>query len=207
MKNAFKFCGLLLASVLILGISSGRIYARVGGGGSSAESWCNGPASYEVCVDAGNLFPTTDNTQTLGTASLRWATVNAFDLTAADDLTVTDDASIGDDLSVTGDFRKTAISTQAVTAGATIDLTGACGGLVRLSAVADVTTNTTDTFSAPTAANIGCVYYIVNTGGGIITLDDNAHFDVPANVPLGTNDGAIVVQGSTSYILLGTSDN
>jgi len=70
-----------------------------------------------------------------------------------------------------------------------------------------VTTSTTDTFTAPTAANIGCVYYIVNTGGGIITLDDNSKFDVPANVPLGTNDGAIIVQGGSSYILLGTSDN
>lgn len=208
MKKAFQFCGLLLASVLILGIGSGRVFARLTGTDPGNDVHCLGISGAEVCLDvSGNLIPTTDNDTTLGTTTYRWATVNAYDLAAADDLTVADDATVTDDLTVGGDLFHTPIATQAVTAAATINLTGACNGLVRLSATADVTTNTTDTFTAPTAANIGCVYYIVNTGGGIITLDDNAHFDVPANVPLGTNDGAIIVQGGSSYILLGTSDN
>lgn len=208
MKKYLSLAGAVLCAALILGVSSGRVYARLTGTEPGTDVWCVGVSGAEVCADvSGNLIPTTDNDTTLGTTALRWATVNAYDLAAADDLTVADDATVTDDLTVGGDLFHTAIATQSVAAGATISLVGACNGLVRLSATADVTTGTTDTFTAPAPANIGCVYYIVNTGGGIITLDDNAHFDVPANVPLGTNDGAIIVQGGSSYILLGTSDN
>ena len=201
MKKLINLAGLLVCAALIVGVGSGRVYARLTGTTGAAET-CWGAAGAEVCVDtSGNFLPTTDDDATLGTSSLRWATAYILDITVGDDLTVTDD------LTVAGDLRKTAVTAQVLGAGGTIDLTGACGGLVRVSVTANRTTDTTNTFTAPAAANIGCVYYIVNTGGGTVTLDDNALFDVPANVVLGTNDGAIIVQGDTTHILLGTSDN
>ncbi len=208
MKKYLNLAGLLVCAALILGFGSGRVFARLTGTDPGTDVQCLGVSGAEVCIDvSGNLLPTTDNDTTLGTSSLRWATAYIMDITVGDDLTVTDDATVTDDLTVGGDLFHTAIATQAVTAAATINLAGACNGLVRLSAVADVTTNTTNTFTAPSAATIGCVYYIVNTGGGVITLDDNAKFNVPTNVPLGTDDGAIVVDVGYAYVLLGTSDN
>lgn len=208
MKKSLKLAGLLLAAVLVLGISQGRVFARITGTEPGTDIWCVGPSGAEVCVDvSGNLLPTTDNDATLGTSSLRFSGIFAYDLTLSDDLSVADDATITDDLTVGGDLFHTPIATQTVTAAGTISLAGACNGLVRIRADADVTTGTTNTFTAPSAANTGCVYYIINTGGGTITLDDNALFDVPGNVVLGTNDGATIVQGPVSHILLGTSDN
>lgn len=58
---------------------------------SAPDVFCVGRSGAEVCVDNdGNVIPTVDNDTTLGTASLRWATINALDFTAGDDVTVTD---------------------------------------------------------------------------------------------------------------------
>ena len=208
MKKYLNLAGLILCAALILGVSSGRVYARLTGTEPGTDQWCMGVSGAEICVDAsGNLIPTTDNDTTLGTSSLRFATAYILDITVGDDLSVTDDATVTDDLTVGGDLFHTAIATATLSDAGTISLAGACNGLVRLSVLGDVTTNTTNTFTAPTAANTGCVYYILNTGGGTITLDDNALFNVPANVALGTNDGAVIIQGSVSHVLIGTSDN
>lgn len=49
--------------------------------GSSADAWCVGKTSSEACVDSsGNVIPTTNNSATLGTSALQWATVNADDI-------------------------------------------------------------------------------------------------------------------------------
>lgn len=216
MKKLLNLAGLILVATLILGVSTGRIYARLTGTNPGTDVWCVGVSGAEVCVDtSGNFIPTTDNDTTLGTSSLRWATIHAYDLTLADDLTVTDDATVtddmtvSDDLTVAGDLFHTAVATQTIGASGTISVAGACNGFIRLRADANVTTDTTNTMTAPTAANIGCVYYIVNTGGGTITFDDNALFNAPnsENMVLATNEGAIVVQGSVAYYVLATSDN
>lgn len=287
MKKYLHLAGLILCGVLVLAVTSGRVFARLAGTDPGTDVWCVGISGAEVCVDSsGNFLPSTDNDTTLGTSSLRWATAYIQDITVGDDLTVTDDATItsdlavdgnttigsnhadtldlnvttvtinatvngvrigtgaldgtyiltvdgsnrrigvndhtpsydldvngdgqvSDDLIVGGDLFHTAVATQTITASATIDLTGACNGLVRIRADGDVTTNTTNTFTAPSAANVGCVYYVVSVAdnGGTITLDDNAHFNTVANVAVGTNDGFVIVQSGNSYHLIGSSDN
>ncbi len=89
MKKSLRLLALLGCAILVLGISTGKIYARVSGSGS--DSWCVGPSGAEICVDtSGNLLPTTDNDTTLGTSALRFATAYVLDLNVDDDLTVTD---------------------------------------------------------------------------------------------------------------------
>lgn len=211
MKKYLNLAGLLVCAALILGIGSGTVFARLTGTEPGTDIWCVGPSGAEVCVDvSGNLIPTTDNDTTVGSTSLRFATVNAYDLAAGDDLTVADDATVSDDLTVTGDIFNTPTSTITVTAALSIDLAGKCGKVVLLQT--DGASRVTDTTNTFTNGVVGCVYYLYHTGangGGTITLDDNALFDVPANVVLGTGDGAIVacVAGTTKFVLLGTSDN
>lgn len=193
-------------SVLLALALSVPVHARITGTQpTNADIWCSGPSGAEVCVDAsGNVVPTTDNDTTSGSTSLRWSSVNAYDFAASDDMT------IADDLTVTGDIFNAVASTITVTAALSIDLTGQCGKMVLLQT--DGASRTTDTTNTFTGGTVGCVYYLYHTGangGGTITLDDNALFDVPANVVLGTGDGAIIadVAGSTKFVLLGTSDN
>lgn len=203
--NTKKMIALRVALVALLalqGLASARI---TGTAPTNPDAACWGPDGAEACVDAsGNVVPTTDNDTTSGSSSLRWSNVHTYDLTVADDVTVSDDVS------VTGDIFNVAGSTLTVTAAASISLAGQCGKLVRLQTDgADRTTNTTNTF---TGGVEGCIYYLYHTGangGGTITLDDNALFDVPGNVVLGTGDGAIVacVAGTVKFALLGTSDN
>ena len=205
MKKYFKLSGLILTAALIVGIGTGRVFARLTGTNPGTDAVCWGISGAEVCVDvSGNLIPTTDGGTTMGTAALRWATVYTYDMDLSDDLTV------ADDLTVTGDLFNSPGSTITVTAALSIDLTGYCGKAVNLQT--DGASRTTDTTNTFTGGVQGCVYYLYHTGangGGTITLDDNALFDVPANVVLGTGDGAIIacVSGTTKFVLLGTSDN
>lgn len=203
MTKTLRLFGALVCAALILGISSGKVFARLTGSApASADVWCVGPSGAEVCVDAsGNLLPTTDNDVTLGTSALRWATGYIVDLTVGDDLTVTGDATVA------GDFLKTPLTAQVLGAGGTIAVTGGCGGVVQVSVTADRTTDTTNTFTAPSAANTGCRVDVINLGGGTITLDDNALFNVAANIVLSTGDSAEVVSTGAAWLLIGTSDN
>lgn len=192
MTKTLRLFGALVCAVLILGIGTGTIHARIGDG----DAWCVGAAGAEVCVDSsGNLAPTADNDVTLGTSALRWATGYIMDLT------------IGDDLTVTGDFLKTPLAAQVLGAGGTIAVAGACGGVLQVSVTADRTTDTTNTFTAPAAGNTGCRVDVINMGGGTITLDDNTLFDVAANIVLSTGDSAEVVSTGAAWLLIGTSDN
>jgi len=202
LRNLFVVVLLLVAAAA----TSGRVYARVTAqGASDADIWCVGPSGAEVCVDvSGNFLPTTDNDTTIGTLALRFATGYFYDISASDDVTV------ADDLTVTGDVFNVIGGTITVTAGLAINLTGYCGKAVPLQT--DGASRTSDTTTTFLGGVPGCVYYLYHTGangGGTITLDDNANFDVPANVVLGTSDGAIIadVAGSTKFALLGTSDN
>jgi hypothetical protein len=209
---------LLLGAMLLAVIAfRGELMARITGTQpTSADIACWGPDGAEVCVDAsGNVVPTTDNDTTLGSSTLRWATVNALDLAAADDLTVTDDATISDDLTVTGDSFKTMASTVTVLSQDTISVAGACGGILRLTVTTDIVSNTVNTFTAPGSANAGCMIVVINSGGsGVITLDDNALFDTGLGYPssgsiaLGTSDSIMIGSLGTRWFAIGTvSDN
>lgn len=96
MKKTLKLAGALLCAILVLGIGSGRVFARLAGTNPGTDIWCMGPSGAEVCVDtSGNLLPTTDDDTTLGTSALRWATAFIMDITVGDDLTVTDAMTVG----------------------------------------------------------------------------------------------------------------
>lgn len=65
---------------------------------------------------------------------------------------------------------------QVVAATDTITA-NACGGVKRISAASAVTTSTTDTFTAPSAANAGCWMLVCNVDDtDNITLDVNTNF-------------------------------
>ena len=69
------------------------------------------------------------------------------------------------------------VSSETITAGAVITA-NACGGAKIIYAASAVTTDTTNTFMAPAAANKGCCMDIVgDSGSANITLDANANFD------------------------------
>lgn len=202
MKKSLNLLALLLVAVLVIGVSTGKVYARLTGTDPGSDVSCWGVSGAEICVDAsGNLLPTANNDTTLGTSALAFATVYAYDLALSDDLTV------ADDLTVTGDILKTPIASAALGAGGTIAVAGACGGVLQLTVTADRTTDTTDTFTAPAAANTGCRLDVINMGGGTITLDDNSLFNVAANIVLGTGDSAEVVSTGAAWLLIGTNDN
>lgn len=83
---------------------------------------------------------------------------------------------------------------QTVGAGDTV-LDDACPiGLKRLTAAGAVTTDTTNTFSAPAASNKACIMHVCNVGANAITLDNNANFlsAGSADVVLTANDCVIV---------------
>lgn len=85
------------------------------------------------------------------------------------------DAYVQDNLEVDGAIRTPAPTTQALAAGFTITA-DACGGVKRVSATADVTSDTTNTFTA--AATAGeCKMLIINVAGSHeILLDGNTEF-------------------------------
>lgn len=80
---------------------------------------------------------------------------------------------------------------QTIAAGNTITA-NACGTLKLITAAGAVTTDTTNTFTAPAAANEGCCMEVLNVGANAITLDQNAltFSNGAADVVLGANDSA-----------------
>jgi hypothetical protein len=78
MKKYLTLAALTLSAFLILGVSTGRVFARLTGTNPGTDIWCAGPSGAELCLDvSGNLLPTTSATQTLGSSSLPWASVTA----------------------------------------------------------------------------------------------------------------------------------
>lgn len=68
-------------------------------------------------------------------------------------------------------------ATQVVAATDTITA-DACGSVKLISSAGAVTTNTTDTFTAPAAGNEGCYMFVCNVNASdAITLDNNALFE------------------------------
>lgn len=72
-------------------------------------------------------------------------------------------------------FRTTPPATQTIAAGGTINA-DACGGLKKISSAGAVTTDTTNTFTAPATLNNNCSMQVLNVGANNITLDNNANF-------------------------------
>ena len=304
----------LLIALLCLGLVM-PAQARVTGTQPTADDrFCAGGDGSEFCLDdSGDLIPTTDNADSLGISSLRWADVQTMDMTLGDDLTVTDDlavngdSTLGDasadvfdinagtitvsnqvyglviathtstggpvqtimkidgenrricvnclsseapsdalqvlddgvalgagtptgtigegDLYVTDDaeidsdltvdgaitvatvtasqaIRRTLPTAQVIGAGGII-LADGCGGVKLISSAAGVTTDTTNTFTAPAAGNAGCFMVVCNTNASdTITLDDNANFiaNGSADIVLGAEDCVAVVSSGAGGV-------
>lgn len=100
-------------------------------------------------------------------------------------------------------------ATQTVTAGFTITA-DACGGIKRINGVGDLTSDTSNTITAPSSSNAGCRMLIVNVDTvDTFYLDSNALFGVTsaASLPIGPkgsvsvwSDGSVWWHGSwTEY--------
>lgn len=208
----WKLTGLIAAGISLM-VFMGRLSpleARVTGvnpTGSSADTWCDGSVGNEVCVDyLGDVIPTTTNDTSLGTTSFLWANVYATIMTPTTLNAVT--------ANVSGSLIKTEVSTITVTATGNnplISASGACGGILRLTpANANVTSAG---FTAPSAANAGCILYVVNvgsSGGGTISFVTSATFIAPSvggnskDIVLGTNDAFVVGQVNSAWMVLGS---
>lgn len=98
---------------------------------------------------------------------------------------------------------------QTIGAGGTI-AADACHGIKRITATAARTTDTTNTFAAPSADNTGCVMDVVNVSPGhAITLDYNANFEANggANVVLGASDTVRVAQLGSYWVMISSTNN
>ncbi len=101
----------------------------------------------------------------------------------------------------TNGVRAAVASAQTISAGNTI-AADSCGAMKQITSAGAVTTDTTNTFTAPAAANAGCVLRVVNVGSNNITLDNNANFkSAGATDVLLTADDAVIVEsnGTTWY--------
>lgn len=91
-RRLSSLCVVLAALFLVLAYSGHLrvVDARITGvnpTGTSADEFCVGKKSFEVCVDyLGNWIPTMTNTQTLGTASLVWSNIYATNETVSNQL-------------------------------------------------------------------------------------------------------------------------
>lgn len=106
----------------------------------------------------------------------------------------------GGDITFASEIRVTMPAEETIAAAGTITA-NACGTIKRVTAAGAVTTNTTNTFTAPATANAGCIMHVCNTGAtNTITLDDNALFDAIDGANIALAAGACVTVGSTGSI-------
>lgn len=94
-------------------------------------------------------------------------------------------------------------ATQTIAAGDTVK-DDACGSIKNLTAAGGVTTDTTNTFTAPTGSNKGCIMAVCNQGTQTITLDSNTNFpgSGAANVALTQDDCVVVGQTGSRWMQL-----
>lgn len=93
-------------------------------------------------------------------------------------------------------FMVTPPSSQTIAAGNTIAADG-CGTLKRVTSAGAVSTDTTNTFTAPAAGNNGCIMHVCNTGANNITLDNNANFKSAGGADVVMTADDCVTVGST----------
>lgn len=91
------------------------------------------------------------------------------------------------------------IAAQTISAGNVI-AADSCGGAKLITSAGTVTTDTTNTFTAPAAGNARCCMDVINTGANQITLDANANFKSAGavDVVLGTTDTVRVCSSGAS---------
>ena len=90
-------------------------------------------------------------------------------------------------------------ASQTISAGSIITDNG-CGTIKQITSAGAVTTDTTNTFTAPSGGNQGCCMEIINVGANNITLDNNANFVSAgaADVVMTANDAVKVCSTGAS---------
>lgn len=128
----------------------------------------------------------------------RGSTASRFTL-GNDDAYIEGDTEIDGSVYLDGQSYSIVPSTETIAAAATITA-NACGGLKRITSADDVTTGTTNTFTAPSSSNTGCRMLVVNVGTKTIYLDANTLFPVTsaASLPIGPN-GSVEVWSDGTY--------
>lgn len=109
--------------------------------------------------ESGDYFINTKNSGTLR---------NSFYITAAGNVGISNSAPSG---KLVVDHP----TAQTIAAGNTI-AHDACGTVKAITSAGAVSTDTTNTFTAPAAGNKGCCMDVINVGANNITLDANANF-------------------------------
>ncbi len=159
---------------------------------SDTDMLCIGDGSTRVCLNltanAIYTYPTTTATLARTDAAQSFTGIQTFAQTI-----------------VTPPSAQTIAATNTITADA-------CGGVKQITAAGAVTTNTTNTFTAPATANAGCCMDVINVGANAITLDNNANFVSAgaADVVLGAGDTVRVCSTGDSgkwYQIGATGDN
>lgn len=135
----------------------------------------------------------------VGATALRTLVLNVLTATTATITTLTATTGTIPTLTSSTSFKGPSVSTETITAAATITA-NACGGLKRITSTGDVTTGTTNTLTAPSTAG-NCSMLIVNVGSGTIYLDSNSLFLVTsaASLPIGPNGSIQVVSDGTYW--------
>lgn len=93
------------------------------------------------------------------------------------------------------------LGAETIGAGGTITA-NTCGGLKGISAAGPVTTDTTNTFTAPAAANDGCIIEVCNESANIITLDNNPNFIPTSGAPVPLSQNECITVGSNGVVWL-----
>lgn len=203
MRKALNLFALAVVAVVLVAVHNGDIYARITGTnptGASADIHCVGPDGAETCTDSsGNFIPTTDNDATLGTSSLRFSDVRAYDMTLADDLTVTDDATITDDLTVEGDAFLATGAADEVAIGA--DTTPDAGLEVVAGDNASVLIISSQNASTTLLSIASADGALVQEGGAILNEGGAA---VDLRVEGDNTDNLLIVDGSADAVGIGS---
>ena len=115
--------------------------------------------------------------------------------TSVHGLTDVNDVIIGDKLEVQGQVWVNSPTAQTIAAGNTI-AADACGSNKWITSSGAVATDTTNSFTAPTAVLGDCCMRVVNVGSNAITIDENANNFLAgaADVVLGAGDSVSVCQ-------------
>ncbi|MCE7887452.1 MAG: hypothetical protein DYH13_08150 [Alphaproteobacteria bacterium PRO2] len=122
------------------------------------------------------------------------------------ELVIKNDGAVGIGIASPASRFVVAAPTTEVVAAAAVITANACGTVKRLSATANRTTDTTDTFTAPTASYAGCCMDVVNVDTvDTITLDQNAKFFTGpgTDLALGPGKGVRVCSDGTSWYQAG----
>lgn len=178
MKNKVKYLGAAALGVLLLGLAVGEVAARSSG-------WLYGRTLRVASTEGRDGTP--------------GSTLGDGDAYIQDDLEVDGDINLGGSLTYGGQQYAVVPATQTVAAGFTVTA-DACGGLKRLTSTGSPTSDTTNTFTAPSSSNAGCCMDVVNVGSNDILLDANTLFPVTSASALTlAQNGSIRVCSDGSY--------